>query len=495
MSSKGKKKGNRDVTEEDVFQVGRIKEHWVNDYSNVDVKSNEKEKIGEQKIFYVLCTKQTTENGEINVYSAIPKQWISSNFKSLLYPPNEAVGFDPSTWNEKLFNRNIWPMSSWMEYDVDKIFNEDNCPAKKARDLQNGTVLPENWFDSDKNLGRSKNGDVRSLRRISNQQKRSIVQKNAGPVEITTSQAEKPTSQRTKASLKSLHFPPSSKRRKTASVGASSEDFDAQDDPLGNNSDSESLLVQNSARKNESLSFIVESDSEADDGAGGKTDNLEAEQVTEPLSVGAQNVSERTEGSASTNSLSTPAGDPIADLDLPVSTVVSPIINSDDYMKALENILERVVQRQLQPFRKLVLKEFAKIHARLDQVYQPNAIENASRHLVYHAQKFQQQFVTLPCDTLEEVKALNTMLRETQLAVTAVCHLADKYKSSASEHKFLKLVFRVFISDELCDKMQWRPIMENGDVRVVGLYQLHNLLAVIIGSGKRIPSHIATGNL
>lgn len=100
--------------------------------------------------------------------------------------------------------------------------------------------------------------------------------------------------------------------------------------------------------------------------------------------------------------------------------VVSPIINSDDYMKALENILERVVQRQLQPFRKLVLKEFAKIHTRLDQVHQPNAIENASRHLVYHAQKFQQQFVTLPCDTLEEVKALNTMLRETQLAVTAV---------------------------------------------------------------------------
>lgn len=93
----------------------------------MDVKSNEKEKIGEQKIFYVLCTKQTTENGEINVYSAIPKQWISSNFKSLLYPPNEAVGFDPSTWNEKLFSRNIWPMSSWMEYDVDKIFNEDNC--------------------------------------------------------------------------------------------------------------------------------------------------------------------------------------------------------------------------------------------------------------------------------------------------------------------------------------------------------------------------------
>ncbi|KAK4003599.1 hypothetical protein OUZ56_005356 [Daphnia magna] len=165
MSSKGKKKGNRDVTEEDVFQVGRIKEHWVNDYSNVDVKSNEKEKIGEQKIFYVLCTKQTTENGEINVYSAIPKQWISSNFKSLLYPTNEAVGFDPSTWNEKIFSRNIWPMSSWIEYDVDKIFNEDNClyllkAAKKARDLQNGTVLPENWFDSDKNLGRSKNGII-----------------------------------------------------------------------------------------------------------------------------------------------------------------------------------------------------------------------------------------------------------------------------------------------------------------------------------------------
>ncbi|KAI9556032.1 hypothetical protein GHT06_018599 [Daphnia sinensis] len=323
MSTKGKKKVNRDVNEEDVFQVGRIKEYWVDDYSNVDVKANKKEKIGEQKIFYVLCTKQTTENGEINVYSAIPKQWISSNFTCLLYPPNGA--------------------------------------------------------------------------------------KNAASVEITTRQTEKPISQRTKGSLKSLHFPPSIKRRKTASVGDSPDDFDAQDDPAGNNSDSESPSVQNSARKSESLSLIVASDSETDDDAVGETKNLEAEQCTEPLSVEAQNVSARAEGSACGNSLSTPAGDTIADLDLPVSTVVSPIINSDDFMKALESIVERVVHRQLQPFRQLVLKEFAKIHRRLDQVHQPNAIENATKHLVYHAQQFQQQFNTLPCNTLEEVEALNTV--------------------------------------------------------------------------------------
>lgn len=47
--------------------------------------------------------------------------------------------------------------------------------SKKARDFQNGTVLPENWFDSEKNSSKNKNGDKRETRRKGIQQKRNFV--------------------------------------------------------------------------------------------------------------------------------------------------------------------------------------------------------------------------------------------------------------------------------------------------------------------------------
>lgn len=47
--------------------------------------------------------------------------------------------------------------------------------SKKARDFQNGTVLSENGFDSEKNSSNNKNGDKRETRRKGIQQKRNFV--------------------------------------------------------------------------------------------------------------------------------------------------------------------------------------------------------------------------------------------------------------------------------------------------------------------------------
>jgi hypothetical protein len=56
-----------------------------------------------------------------------------------------------------------------------------------------------------------------------------------------------------------------------------------------------------------------------------------------------------------------------------------------------------------------------------------------------------------------------------------------KYKSATLVNKFIKLIFRVFVSDELCDIIQWRGYAEGKTVKEIGLSQLHNLLAVIVG--------------
>ena len=146
-----------------------------------------------------MSSKHETENGEVNVYSTVPKHWVSSDSRYLLYPPTaEFPNHPPSTWNEKMFSTNIFPKSTWMEYDICKIFNEKNCRMfpllkwnffyviyfiyilplvglvkanKKARELQCGLVDPSKFFDSDQNLGRRKEGSVRSLRQLASQNK------------------------------------------------------------------------------------------------------------------------------------------------------------------------------------------------------------------------------------------------------------------------------------------------------------------------------------
>jgi hypothetical protein len=79
-------------------------------------------------VFFIVSSKHETENGEVNVYSTVPKHWVSSDSRYLLYPPTaEFPNHPPSTWNEKMFSTNIFPKSTWMEYDICKIFNEKNC--------------------------------------------------------------------------------------------------------------------------------------------------------------------------------------------------------------------------------------------------------------------------------------------------------------------------------------------------------------------------------
>jgi hypothetical protein len=55
----------------------------------------------------------------------------------------------------------------------------------------------------------------------------------------------------------------------------------------------------------------------------------------------------------------------------------------------------------------------------------------------------------------------------------------------------MKLIFRVFVSDQLCDIIQWRGFVESKTVKEIGLSQLHNLVAVIVGNGNvGVPSSV-----
>ena len=190
----------------DAFAVGRIQEHWLSEYQNLDDVLNLKDKLGEKNFFCVVSTLQTTEYGDIQVFSVIPKPWLSPDFKCLLYPPKSNLPIDnPALWSEKHFSRNIWPKTSWMEYDVDVVFNSTDdtlrkstvcftlrfhkinflhCvhhllvrflkASSKATALQRGEMDASQWFDSDQHLGRAKEGTTRSLRTITLQKKRAL---------------------------------------------------------------------------------------------------------------------------------------------------------------------------------------------------------------------------------------------------------------------------------------------------------------------------------
>ena len=128
MTSQKSKKNLKKVPDElDVFAVGRIREHWCpsSTYEKLDEVPSEKDKLGEKKIFCVVKTGQTTEDGEVAVYSVLPKTCLSSDLKCLLYPPPENSQIKtPAVWNEKQFSKHIWPKTSWMEYDVAHVFNK-----------------------------------------------------------------------------------------------------------------------------------------------------------------------------------------------------------------------------------------------------------------------------------------------------------------------------------------------------------------------------------
>jgi hypothetical protein len=128
MTSQKPKKNLKTVPGElDVFAVGSIREHWCpsSTYEKLDEVPSEKDKLGEKKIFCVVKTGQTTEDGEVAVYSVLPKTCLSSDLKCLLYPPSKEFQVKtPAVWNEKMFSKNIWPKTSWMEYDVAHVFNK-----------------------------------------------------------------------------------------------------------------------------------------------------------------------------------------------------------------------------------------------------------------------------------------------------------------------------------------------------------------------------------
>jgi len=45
------------------------------------------------------------------------------------------------------------------------------------------------------------------------------------------------------------------------------------------------------------------------------------------------------------------------------------------------------------------------------------------------------------------------------------------------------------LSDALCDKIQWRAVVEGKRVKEVGLNGLHNLMAVFVGESSMMGFH------
>lgn len=85
MTSHRAKKNRKKVHNElDAFAVGRIQEHLLYEYEHLDDVSNEKHKLGGKSFFCVVSTLQSTEDGEIQVFSAILKPWLSPDFKCML---------------------------------------------------------------------------------------------------------------------------------------------------------------------------------------------------------------------------------------------------------------------------------------------------------------------------------------------------------------------------------------------------------------------------
>lgn len=60
-------------------------------------------------------------------------------------------------------------------------------------------------------------------------------------------------------------------------------------------------------------------------------------------------------------------------------------------------------------------------------------------------------------------------------------HLFLKYKSATLVNKFMKLILAECVFDQLCDTNQWRGFFYGKTVKEIGLSQLHNLVAAIVG--------------
>lgn len=95
-------------------------------------------------------------------------------------------------------------------------------------------------------------------------------------------------------------------------------------------------------------------------------------------------------------------------------------------LKTLEEVIGRALQQQLAHFKQHVDNQFAKLNRRLDQVEHCNVVDYAKINVAAHTEGFEKAFPKLPCKTLQEIEALNTVLGCTTLAVNAVCNF-DHY--------------------------------------------------------------------
>jgi hypothetical protein len=80
-SQRAKKNRKKVHNELDAFAGGRVQEHLLSEYEHLDDVSNEKHKLGDKTFFCVVRTLQSTEDGKIQVFSAILKPWLSPDFK------------------------------------------------------------------------------------------------------------------------------------------------------------------------------------------------------------------------------------------------------------------------------------------------------------------------------------------------------------------------------------------------------------------------------
>nr|CAH0104941.1 unnamed protein product [Daphnia galeata] len=479
--SKSRRKSSKEP-DVDAFQF------WQGKYVDVGKLSNKKDRLGEKSIFVVTYISHSGEYGNFKIYSAVPKQWVSADLKNLLYPIiNKELLSHTKYWNERIFNYNIWPQENWMEYDVDCVFNKDNLfsflrASKKARALQDGTLVPDNWSDSEKQLGPDSSSPSKAMKKVSRQTSPQARPSNEKGVDnqLTT----------TKSSIINEIHPPL-----------------LDDNQKENNLIDEELPItlppkKNAFNKKRNSSTSDESDPNEDDSSEipSHHDSFENQDYS-PKSASLHDSYENP--SDNLDSSETEANDGVPPTN-GESTSVNTLITKDPLIDDTSSLLQdhqivlcdnldlngivanRDIALNMVELRAVVESaEFLALNKRLDMTAYSNVLECAKTHRAVHSTWFEKKFPKLPCNTLQEIEAVNTVLGTISSSVHAVLYLANKFKSARVLNKFIKVIFRVFLSDALCDKIQWRAVVEGKKVKEVGLNGLHhNLMAVFVASAK-----------
>ncbi|EFX80271.1 hypothetical protein DAPPUDRAFT_318815 [Daphnia pulex] len=357
-----------------------------------------------------------------------------------------------------MFSKNIWPKTSWMEYDVAHVFNKTEetwlrlvKASKKATSLQRGDTNASQWFDSDANLGRAKDGESRSLWTRTQKQKRAL----------SAQQQTVPHTPKRQKTIKNLLDSAS----KTASAAEATTLI------LGD-ADTEKIAPQpifpHFVKANPPPATYHHCDHDDDEDSNKSMPQLEESSSAESDDVDSSIVnnrdansdsdlgSEKGAAAAGVKQADTLTGVVISDSEM---VALCNIMNQGDQtssvnLQTLEEVIGRAEQQQLAHFKQHVDNQFAKLNRRLDRVQHCNVVEYAKKNVAAHTEDFEKAFPKLPCKSLQEIEALTTVLGCTTLAVNAVCHLSMNYKSATLVNKFMKLIFRVFVYDKLCAIIQ-----------------------------------------